>query len=114
MTLPGNQNSPSQVPNSGTNLEVKPVTPNASPQSSPVPSTKNQHKREPSITGSKESVPDRSDVSISQKGSPSAEGSTSKSPDVTADENRRGSSESVADKTPRSGRSSVDLGRRVS
>nr|XP_014278898.2 GRAM domain-containing protein 1A-like [Halyomorpha halys] len=64
MTLPGNQSSPNQVhTNASASLDVKSGSPNVSPQASPGLQTKNQHKREASVSSVKELIPDTQEKS---------------------------------------------------
>lgn len=58
MTLPGNQSTPNQVHNPST-LDVKSSSPNVSPQSSPRPSSKLQHKRDASVSSTKDIIIDQ-------------------------------------------------------
>lgn len=59
MTLPGNQSCPNQVhTNASASLDVKSGSPNVSPQASPGLQTKNQHKREASVSSVKELIPE--------------------------------------------------------
>ncbi|XP_014242706.1 GRAM domain-containing protein 1B-like isoform X3 [Cimex lectularius] len=61
MTLPANSQNGNHQPNNSA-LDVRSSSPNVSPQSSPSLQTKSpHHKRESSVSSSRESVPDKSD-----------------------------------------------------